>query len=476
MSLVKKTITAVSWTLGGRQLQQLATLVITAILAKLLSPEDFGLMGMVTVLSGMAMILSDTGFSAAVIQRKDLSQIHYSTLFWVNMGISVLVAGAFFLAAPAIADFYHRPELVAISQALSCTFVLSALNTIPQALMRKKMRFKRLTIMDTGVHLATGLVVVTLALMGYGVWALVAQPIIQQSFKAVALWNNCPWRPEWRFSLAALKDVFSFSINILGIQYLQYFMHNLDYLLVGRFLGAEALGYYTLAYKLMFVPIRNICQEIVKVLFPALSQLQDDAVALTRGIIRALRSTCFIVFPMLMGMYMVADAFILSIFGETWFKTIEVLKVLCLVGLVQSVITVLSVVFKSLGRPEVELKVNIVRLIVMSMVLYTAIDWGLVAFTWALFFVTALFLAVYLKSVSVLLGTQPATLLKALLPSLVISSLMALALWWLRGVLNAGAYTGLSELLVLVLVGAVLYALGLGALWLHYRRLNQSLV
>ncbi|MBW3141625.1 MOP flippase family protein [Ferrimonas balearica] len=476
MSLLRKTVHAVSWTLGGRQLQQLATLFITAVLAKLLTPEDFGLMGMVTVLSGMAMILSDTGFSAAVIQRNNLTQVHYSTLFWVNLGIGLTVSCLFFFAAPLIAAFYQRPELTLISQILSVSFTLSALSTIPQALMRRAMRFKRLTIIDTVVHLSTGTAVVVMALNGYGIWALVAQPLIQQTFKAVMMWWHCPWRPSLVLSVPALKDVFNFSANILGLHYLQYFMNNLDYLLVGRFLGAEALGYYTLAYKLMFVPIRNICQEIVKVLFPALSRLQDDPKALLDGIGKALRSTCYIVFPMLMGMFMVADIFIETIFGEQWAPTIEVLQVLCLVGLVQAVITVLSVVFRATGQPQRELRIHVARLVVMSVVLLSTIQFGLVPFTWSLLLVTLLFMVVYLRAVAVLLQAPLSPLFAALWPALGISSVMALCLWWLRDLLAKAAVGGAHELALLIVTGAGLYGAGLGLLWLYYRRYDQRLI
>lgn len=476
MSLMRKTIHGVSWTLGGRQVQQLATLFITALLAKLLNPEDFGLMGMVTVLSGMAMILSDTGFSAAVIQRKDLNQTHYSTLFWVNIAIGLTVSALFFLLAPAIALFYQRPELEAISQVLSISFILSALSSIPQALLRRVMRFKRLTIIDTVVHLATGAVVVSMAMMGFGIWSLVAQPLLQQSLKVVMMWWYCPWRPSLVVSISALKDVFRFSANILGLQYLQYFMNNLDYLLVGRFLGAEALGYYTLAYKLMFVPIRNICQEIVKVLFPALSRVQDDPRALLDGLAKALRSTCYIVFPMLMGMYMVADVFIETVFGERWRPTIEVLQVLCLVGLVQAVITVLSVMFRAMGRPERELRIHFARLITMTVVLAAALPFGLVPFTWSLLAVTSLFLVVYLRAVGVLLGCSLRPLLSAIWPALGVSLMMALCLWWVRGQLAQNALGGVNELVILIVSGAALYGFGVALLWLYYRRMDQSLI
>ncbi len=476
MSLLRKTIHGVSWTLGGRQVQQLATLFITALLAKLLNPEDFGLMGMVTVLSGMAMILSDTGFSAAVIQRKDLNQTHYSTLFWVNIAIGLAVSMLFYLLAPAIASFYQRPELQAISEVLSVSFLLSALSSIPQALMRKAMRFKRLTLIDTTVHLVTGTVVVMMAMSGFGIWSLVAQPLLQQTLKGVLMWWYCPWQPSFVLSLTALRDVFRFSANILGLHYLQYFMNNLDYLLVGRFLGAEALGYYTLAYKLMFVPIRNICQEIVKVLFPALSRLQDNPQALLDGIGKALRSTCYIVFPMLMGMFMVADVFIDTVFGERWLPTIEVLRVLCLVGVVQAVITVLSVVFRATGCPERELRIHLARLLAMTVVLTAALPFGLVPFTWSLLAVTSLFLVVYLRAVGLLLGCSLRPLLNAIWPALGVSLAMALFLWGVRGLLVQSGLGGVNELVILIASGALLYGVGVALLWLYYRRMDQSLI
>ncbi len=453
------------WTLGARQVQQLATLLVMAYLATVLSPEDFGLVGMVMVLAGLANVLADTGFSAAVIQDQRLGQRHYSTLFWINLAVGAAVSALFFMSASLIAQFYQREELILISQVLAGSFFLSSLSTLPQAILRKKMAFKRLSIADTAVYLLTGGIVVAMAWAGVGIWSLVLQPILQQFLKALILWPLSRWRPSMVLSLAALKDVYRFSVSILGLQYLQYLMANLDYLLIGRFLGAEALGIYTLAYKVMFVPIRNICLEVVKVLFSAFSKIQADKDHFRDLYLNSMRMTALVVMPMLTGMFLVADPFVVTVFGSKWEMAIPVLKVLCLVGLVQSVVAHSGVVFRALGFPGLELKINIVRFLVTLAVLLWVLQFGLLAFTWALLGLSTLFMLVQQSMVKRFLEYQHIDWLVALGPPFLLSFLMALLLLVLQGLWPMGSWGHLQKLLVLVTVGASFYAIGVGVWW-----------
>ncbi|GAA4890800.1 MOP flippase family protein [Ferrimonas pelagia] len=469
-SLKQKTLRGVGWTIGARQIQQGVTLVITAILANLLSPADFGLVGMVTILVGLAMILADTGFSAVIVQDQSLGQRHYSTLFWLNLAIGVVVALAFYWSAPAVAWFYGRDELIPLAQVLSVSFVLSSFSSLPEALMRKEMDFKALSVIDTSVHLLVGAIVVLMALNGFGIWSLVAQPLLQQSLKAVLMWWHCSWRPSFLVSFYALRDVFQFSANMLLLRYLHYTMANMDYVIVGRFLGPDLLGIYTLAYKVMFVPIRNICLEIVKVLFPAFSQIQDDPVAFARAYLRALRSTCYVVLPMLMGMVIVAEPFIQTVFGEQWQGAVPVLKLLCFVGMLHIFIALSGVVFRALGRPGLELKINVVRFVLVLPALLVAIQYGLVLFVWVLLIATALFTLVQQIYVGRLLQCDWRDCISALLPPLGVSLVMGALLLWLQIVLASAS--PLSQLLVLALSGGAIYLLGVALIWWCCRAWN----
>ncbi|GAA5193583.1 lipopolysaccharide biosynthesis protein [Ferrimonas gelatinilytica] len=446
-------------------MQQAATLLVMAFLATVLSPEDFGLVGMVMVLAGLANVLADTGFSAAVIQDQRLGQRHYATLFWVNLAVGSAVSVFFFFSASLIAAFYQREELVLISQVLACSFFLSSLSTLPQAILRKNMSFKELSIADTVVYLLTGSIVVAMAWGGAGIWSLVLQPIIQQLLKALILWPLSGWRPSFILSWSALKDVYRFSFSILGLQYLQYLMANLDYLLIGRFLGAEALGIYTLAYKVMFVPIRNICLEVVKVLFSAFSKIQAEKDQFRALYLDSMRMTALIVMPMLTGMFLVADPFVVTVFGPQWEMAVPVLKVLCLVGLVQSVVAHSGVVFRALGFPGLELKINIVRFFVTLGVLLWALQFGLLVFTWALFGLSTLFMLVQQSMVKRFLDYRHVDWLMALQPPFLLSLMMAILLMVLQGIWPMASWGHLQRLLVLVAVGVGFYSIGVGVWW-----------
>jgi PST family polysaccharide transporter len=476
MSLLTKVVRAMRWSLAGRQVQQAATLIITAVLAKLLTPEDFGLIAMVTVLSGLAMLISDTGFSAAIIQNQRMTQEHYSTVFWVNAGMGTAVALAFYFAAPLVADFYQAPRLVAITQVLASTFFLAATITVPQALLRKAMRFKALSIIDTLSYLLAGVIVIVLALQGVGVWVLVIQVILQQIFKCLAIWLACRWHPQFLFSTVAFREVFSFSSNILGLKFLYYLSNNMDYLLIGRFLGAEALGYYTLAYRIMFIPIRSICHEINKVLFPAFSQIQQDKQRVIRAFLRTIKSVALIVMPMLLGIWCIAPEFVAVAFGEQWLPAVPILQILCIAGIFQAIPSASGMIFQSQGRPGLELLLNIVRVLLLFCVLMSSVAYGLVVFTSALTVFSALWIVVLFVCLKRLIDLSALQVLRSLLQPVLLSVLMALAVWLAREQLATFHLTRLQMMLALVTTGCLIYGAGILALWQFYRIKKLSFI
>jgi len=379
MQLGLKIINGIGWTLAGRQVQQFTTLITLAILALYLRPADFGLIGMLTVISGFAMLICDTGFSAALIQNQRLSHKHYSSVFWVNLLVGIVVFALCYLSSGFVADFYNAPELTALMQALSFVFILIGTGTVPQALLRKEMKFKRLVIIESCSHVFTGLVVIYMALIGLGVWALIVQIMLQQAIKIVCIWLCVQWRPSVYFSYSKFKEVFDFSANVLGLKIIYYCINNMDYILIGRFLGPEILGYYTLAYKIMFIPIRNICQEINKVLFPAFSAIQSNKHLVLSLYLQSLKGTALIIMPMLLGMIAIAEEFVMVFFGEGWLQAVGILQLLCVVGILQAIPSASGTVFQSLGRAGFMLILSVVNATLLFSVLITSVHFGIEA-------------------------------------------------------------------------------------------------
>ena len=460
MQLGLKIMKGIGWTLAGRQVQQFSTLITLAILASFLSPSDFGLIGMITVISGFGMLICDTGFSAALIQNQQLNNRHYSSVFWVNLLVGVIVTSLFYASSTSVALFYNSPELAPLMQVLSPIFIVIGTATVPQALLRKEMNFKKLVIIETSSHVFTGLVVIYLAFQGFGVWALVVQIMLQQVIKIVAIWWYSHWRPSLYFSLAEFKEVFTFSANVLGQKVLYYFIKNMDYLLIGRFLGPEILGYYSLAHKIMFIPIRNICQEINKVLFSAFSEIQSDVKLVRALFLQSIKGTALIVMPMLFGMIAIAREFVEAFFGENWVESVTILQSLCVVGILQSIPSSSGVVFQALGRSGFVLILNSVNAMLLFCVLFISVQYGIEITIESLIIYNFIWLFVLLYYVHKVIYIKVFDILGNLLYPLLLSVFMCITVLIVEYyvVPEKNVYV---KLLVLIAVGSSVYGVGL---------------
>ena len=246
------------------------------ILARLLAPSDFGLLGMATLVIGFVNLFKDLGTSSAVIQSRDASEDLLSSVFWANVGFGALASLVLLATSSWIAAFYHQPRLTAILRVLALNFVISGLSILQQALFERKLQFKILARVEMTGVMVGAMVGVGSAFAGAGVWALVAQSISSTASISLLLWYFSDWRPRLIFHRGEINRVRSYSLNLLGFNVFNYFARNADYLLIGKFLGATLLGIYTLAYRMMLYPLQSITTVICRVMFPVYSKLQDD--------------------------------------------------------------------------------------------------------------------------------------------------------------------------------------------------------
>ncbi|MCX6895427.1 MAG: lipopolysaccharide biosynthesis protein, partial [Verrucomicrobia bacterium] len=275
-SLKSQVTSGVFWSGTGRVAQQAIQFALTVVLARLLTPDDYGLMAMVMVFTGFAGMLADAGFNSALIQKQDLAEEHIHTVFWVTVGIGIFLAGVTWLIAPWLAVFFHSPVLTPIFRVIAVNFIFSGLSNVPSALLNKRMQFRTLAKMDTAAVFLGGAVGVIMAVCGMGVWSLVAQTVggalLSLSFR---YWLS-RWRPRWIFCPAALREMIGFSGHLYAFTFMNYWARNADNLVIGKFFGSAALGVYSRAYGLMLLPITQIHSVVYQVMFPALSGIQDD--------------------------------------------------------------------------------------------------------------------------------------------------------------------------------------------------------
>ncbi|MEJ2146339.1 MAG: MOP flippase family protein [Acidobacteriota bacterium] len=358
---------------SGRQTLALA---LGMILARLLSPREFGLIGMVIVFSGFASLISEFGFGAAIIQRAGLREEHLYSVFWSNLLLGFVLCGGFALAAPAIAGFYGEPRIVPIARLLALTFVIDSFPTVPRALLIKNLDFHRIAKVEISAAAGAGAVAIAAALAGLGVWSLVLQILTFSVINACLFWIVGSWRPRFRFELKAVLELLGFGASLLGSRSLGYWRRNIDSLLVGRLLGIEALGFYDLSYRIMLIPVWNVSQVLSRVLFSSFSQIQEQRARIRRLFLRSLGAGALVTFPLMTGLLATARPFVLTILGAKWLPMVPILQILCVASLSEAFYPLTGNLFLSQGRADLQFKVGLFTRLMTVAGIVAGLHWG----------------------------------------------------------------------------------------------------
>ncbi|NEO43868.1 MAG: MOP flippase family protein [Moorea sp. SIO4A3] len=377
MSLKQQAVSGVKWSTVSQVGRQVMQFVTAAILARLLSPSDFGLVGMATIVIGFIGLFKDLGTSAAVIHRKNVSNSLLSSIFWVNVIFGILSTLILFLLSPLVASFYQEPRLTSILKVLSLTFCISGISILQKAILERNLAFNALAKIEISAILSGSVVGIGAALLGFGVWSLVYQTLTLVTVTTALLLIFTPWKPELILRLSELKEVSTYSLNLTGFSIFNYFVRNVDYLLVGRFLGSQALGYYTLAYRLMLYPLQNISHVIARVMFPVFSKIQDDNAKFRNAYLKVISSIALVSFPIMGGIWVLAEPFILALFGSQWQPVILLLMILAPVGMIQSLETTIGTIYQAKGRTDWLLRWEFGYGIGITITFLIGLQWGI---------------------------------------------------------------------------------------------------
>lgn len=352
MTFKQRAVSGVKWSTISQVGRQVAQLLTTIILARLLAPSDFGIIGMATVVIGFAGMFKDLGTSAAIIQKQGLSNELLSSIFWINAGFGTLAMVVLFACAPLVGWFYHDPRVIGVLQILSLSFFISGLSILQKTLLERSLAFRVLAKVEISAIVCGAIVGISMALSGAGVWSLVFQTLTNVTLTTILLWLSSHWRPTWEFHWRDVKSISSYSLNLIGFNIFNYFVRNADYLLIGRYLGAQDLGYYTLAYRILLFPLQNISAVIGRVMFPAYSSIQHDNRRFCFVYLKIAATIAFITFPMMMGVLVLAEPFIVTVFGDNWQPVILLVMILAPVGLLQSIGTTTGAIYQAKGRTD----------------------------------------------------------------------------------------------------------------------------
>lgn len=371
-------VRGVGWKVLSQGVLQASKIVVALVLARLLAPHDYGLAGMVLVFSSLVFVFSDLALGSALVQRRSLSEQDRSTVFWASAGLGLLFTVIGVATSGPLAAFYGEQKVQPLFAALSLSFFVTALGTTQKAILTRDMDFRRLELRFVGATLAGAAVGIAVAATGGGAWAIIGQQLTIAVISTALLWTSCAWRPRLVFSPASLRALGGFSANVFGTRVLFYASRNADNLLVGRFLGASALGAYALAYNLMLMPIERVAGPIQEVLFPAFSRLQDHPRRLAETWLRVNRAIAAITLPTLLGLIIVAPEFVRVVLGDKWVPAIPVLQILAWAGLLQSLQRLNSSVLQARNRTGTLLGFSVLAAATNVAAFAIGLTWGIV--------------------------------------------------------------------------------------------------
>lgn len=355
----EKILGGVAWSVANQIGLQILSIVFIGILSRILLPSEFGLVAMVTLATNFLNVLKDFGFGAALVQKKGVSQEEYSSVFWFNVILGALLTILVWLAAPAVAAFYKEVALVVVTKALSFTFLITSVSIVLNNMLVKQMEFKQIFYRSLLSTLMSGVVAVTLALNGYGYWALIAQVYVNLICMLLFTYLMLSWRPSLVFKWQHIRNMLPFSLPLIGDQSLNYWTRNIDNLLIGRIFGSIELAYYTKAYSLMLLPVRQISGTITKVLFPSFSLIQGDIQQIRRIYLQISGVIALISFPLMTYLFVMGEEIILIILGKQWIESVPIFKILCFLGIIQSIGTLIGNIFMSQGKTGLLFKIGL---------------------------------------------------------------------------------------------------------------------
>lgn len=374
------------WRLAERFGAQGVAFVVSIVLARLLAPEAYGTIALVTVFTQILNVFIDSGFGNALIQKKDADDLDFSTVFYFNIAICVLLYLGMFLAAPLIAKFYNDASLTPVVRVLSLTLIISGVKNVQQAYVSRTMQFKRFFFATLGGTIGAAVIGIAMAYFGFGVWALVAQQIFNATVDTLILWISVKWRPKWMFSWQRLKGLFSFGWKLLASSLLDTVYSDLRQLIIGKMYTKTDLAQYNRGKQLPDLLVNNIDTSINSVLLPAMSQVQDNPERVKNMTRRAMKTSTYVIAPVMMGLAFTAESIVHLILTDKWLPCVPFLRIFCITYMFYPVNTTNLNAIKAMGRSDLFLKLETIKKVIGLIVLLGTMWFGVMAMAYSLLF------------------------------------------------------------------------------------------
>ena len=457
MSLKAQAVTGVKWNGGTMIIVTILNFVTLAFLARLLDPSDFGLMGMILIVIRFAQIFEDIGLSNAIIHRQNVTENQLSSFFWINILMGFVIFICIQLIAP-LADYYFKqPNLSNYLIYAAFLFLITPIRQIFNTLLMKELDFKTLSKVNITSSFVYSLAAISLAIAKFGVLSLILGELIRSIFNVIILffYFRKTWLPRFHFSIKEIQNYFSFGAFQLGERVLNYISANIDYIIIGRFLGPAVLGFYTLAYQIIIFPLMKINPIITRVAFPTFSKIQNDDSKMRRGYCKVVNYITMVSFPMLAGMIVVAPEFIRLVFGANWEPSVIILQILCLVGAIRSLGNPIGSVLLSKGRADIGFYWNLFTVIIIAIGVFIGVNWGIVGVAFAILIVQIPLFIIIQPIVNKLIHLKFSQYLKAIQSPFICSLIMLTGIIPLK--ISLGDINMILLITFIVTTGIIIY-------------------
>lgn len=440
-NLKQKAITGVVWTSIQRFSQIFVSFISGIVLARLLEPEDYGCIGMLSIFMLLSATIIDGGFGSALIQKKRPTQDDYSTVFFWNLGLSIIIYAVLFVSSPLIARFYKIPLLCDVLRVQGVVLIINALQTIQSNQLNKQFRFKEIAITLTCSSIFSLIITIYLAYNGWGVWALVIQNILMALVPTLVFWLTNKWYPRFVFSMKSFKELFSFGFYMFLTSMVSTIVNNIQGLLIGRVYNPALMGYYSKAYSTEQLASKTISQVVAQVTYPLYAELQDSKQMMISALKKITSSIAFVTFPLMFLLILIAKPTFILLYSDKWLESVPYFQMLCLAGLATCLQAANSQTIAAIGKSKEMFKWSLVKqlvgvtFVVVGLLVYgiKGLLVGMVLKTWLVYLVNASLVSYYI-------GYKLWTQLLDLCPILVVAIISFVVAYLFESIVSCSMY------------------------------------
>lgn len=462
MTLAGKTTSGIFWVTFSNILLKLINFIITVILARLLAPEQFGLVSLGLVVVNFFEIFRDMGIGTALIHKKEEADKAANAAFFLFPVIAAIFYVISYSIAPLAADFFKEPQLEPIIRALSLIFVIWSFGTLPRILLTKNLEFQKNVLPQIIPKIGYGLTAIYLAFSGYGVWSLVIGRLMLELLSVLTVWPVVSWRPSYTFDRKTAIELLNYGKQVVGGNILVFFISIIDVTFIGRLLGSDDLGYYTIAFGIATLLTSQVSGLVGTVMFPVYAQIKDEKATLKKAYLRTINYVSFISIPATVGIFAVSLDFVKVVYGAKWLPAVAALQVLCFYGLNRSLLGTTEQLYLAAGKPAIRTKLNLLQLVFMGALMYPlTMRYGIAGTAFAAFIPSTLIVFLTFREAGKIIDEDFFYIAKTFIPGIIGSLIMVIVIYtWSY---MAASFSPFVRLAFSIIFGLVVYV---GFFWI----------